>query len=73
MPIYDYLCEENNQTIEVLQRMNDTIKTWGELCDKAGIEPGDTPIDSPVARVITAPNLCINGELPRFDESILPK
>lgn len=57
MPIYDYACESNGQTLEVLHRINDTVKTWGELCDKAGIEPGSTPLDAPVTRIISGTNV----------------
>ena len=28
-------------------------KTWGELCQRVGMEPGDTPVDTPVNRRIT--------------------
>ncbi len=33
--------------------MRETLSTWGELCVRAGIDAGDTPAESPVARLIT--------------------
>ncbi|HFD78927.1 MAG TPA: zinc ribbon domain-containing protein [Gammaproteobacteria bacterium] len=53
MPTYDYQCESNGRVVEVRHRMNETLSTWGELCEKAGIEPGDTPKDAPVQRLAT--------------------
>ena len=53
MPTYDYLCPENGKTVEISHRMVETLATWGDLCERAGIEPGDTPADSPVRKVIT--------------------
>ena len=52
MPMYEYLCEANGQTVEVVHRMSERYATWGELCEGAQIEPGDTPADSPVQRLI---------------------
>ena len=53
MPTYDYHCEANDQTIEVRHNMAATLSTWGELCDTAGIEFGDTAPNAPVKRVIS--------------------
>ena len=53
MPKYDYRCELNEKTVEVSHGMNDSISTWGELCARAGIEAGDTPVDSPVHKIIS--------------------
>ena len=53
MPTYDYRCEANDRVIEVKHGMNDTIENWGALCERAGIEPGDTPPDVPVVRLIS--------------------
>ena len=52
MPMYEYLCETNGQTVEVVHRMSDRYATWGELCENAKIELGDTPADAPVTRLI---------------------
>lgn len=53
MPKYDYRCEHNGRTIEVSHSMHDRIGTWGELCDLAGIDGGDTPAASPVHKIIS--------------------
>jgi hypothetical protein len=55
MALYDYYCETNGRTIEVRHGMTTSIDTWGELCEKARIEPGDTPADAPVRRLIGTP------------------
>lgn len=57
MPTYDYRCEHNGRTVEVNHRMSERLETWGELCARAGIEPGDTPADSPVNRMATGGNV----------------
>ncbi len=51
MPTYDYLCEQNGQTVEVQHRMSEIINTWGELCERAGIEMGDTAADAVVKKL----------------------
>lgn len=61
MPTYDYRCEANGRVVEVMHRMNDQMNNWGELCEKAGIEPGDTPLDSPVTRMATGGNVITSG------------
>lgn len=53
MPTYDYHCPANDKTVEVKHRIADSIATWGELCQLAGIEAGDTPADTPVEKLIT--------------------
>ena len=53
MPTYDYRCETNGQVVEVKHGMSEVVKTWGELCQRAGMDTGDTPSDSPVNRLIT--------------------
>ena len=53
MPSYDYLCEANGQVLEVKHSMSEAVKTWGELCERAGIDCGDTPAESPVNKLAT--------------------
>lgn len=53
MPLYDYRCEANGRTIEVSHGMGETIRTWGALCERAGIEPGGTPRDAPVEKAVS--------------------
>ena len=53
MPTYEYYCEANNKTVEVIHPMRDELETWGELCEVAEIEHGETPKDSPVIRQLS--------------------
>lgn len=53
MPTYDYLCTQNQKTLSVQHGMKETLKTWGELCQKTQSDPGNTPLDAPVERVIS--------------------
>ena len=49
---YQYFCEANGKTIEVRHPAREWISTWGELCERAGVEPGSTDPATPVARLI---------------------
>lgn len=53
MPSYDYRCEANQQIFEVRHPMSERLQTWGELCERAGIDPGNIATDSPVTRLIS--------------------
>ncbi|HIF17700.1 MAG TPA: hypothetical protein EYG50_04485 [Cycloclasticus sp.] len=53
MPTYDYHCKANNQIIEVKHSMKEKLETWGELCDKAKINIGNTPAGAEITRIIT--------------------
>jgi hypothetical protein len=53
MPRYEYRCPSNQQLVEVEHPMADQIQTWGELCARAAIDPGDTPAAEPVEKVIS--------------------
>ncbi len=53
MPTYDYFCDTNGQKIEVSHKMSESINSWGELCERAHIESGDTPADAPVRKLIS--------------------
>ncbi len=72
MPIYDYRCEANGQIVEAIHSISETIKTWGELCKKAGLESGSTPVDAKVVRHITGGNFN-SLKTPIKLTSILPK
>lgn len=55
MPYYEYQCQANGRTVEVRHAMNETLITWGEVAERAGAALGDTPSDSPVQRLMSAP------------------
>ena len=52
MPTYDYYCPENSREVSVFHTMSVRIATWGELCDLASIEIGQTAREAPVQRQI---------------------
>jgi len=72
MAVYDYHCQANQRTVEVHHAMSERLQTWGELCERAGIDPGDTPLDAPVTRLITGGHTNTYTE-PMQLGSILPK
>ena len=53
MPTYDYRCDANQRVLEVQHSMQVKLRTWGELAELAGVDPGDTPADAPVERLAT--------------------
>ncbi|MGYP000176741187 len=57
MPTYDYRCTANGSVVEVSHRMSEVLRTWGELCERSGALPGDTPLQSPVDRLATGGNV----------------
>lgn len=54
MPTYEYLCEANGRVVEVQHKIADRIRTWGQLCDRAGIAAGRTNRRAPVTKLISA-------------------
>jgi hypothetical protein len=63
MPTYDYRCDANGQVLEVSHRMNESLLTWGELCERAGVDPSGTPVDAPVHRLATGGNVISSNSL----------
>ena len=63
MPTYVYLWEGNGCVVEVSHKMSERLSNWGELCRRAGIEPGDTRRTSPVTRLITGGAVISAGNL----------
>jgi len=55
MPYYEYRCGANGRTLEVRHGMEERLETWGELAGRVGTDPGDTPLDTPVERLMSAP------------------
>jgi hypothetical protein len=63
MPTYDYHCDTNGQTIEVKHSMSEVLNSWGELCEQAGIDLGDTPANTPVRRLISGGQIIRSSSL----------
>ena len=59
MPLYEYHCEANGETLEVSHTMKVVLKTWGELCEHAGQDLGDTPRETPIKKLISAVNISV--------------
>jgi hypothetical protein len=57
MPTYDYRCEANDRVIEVNHRMSENLSSWGELCERLGMDPGATPASAPVHKLATGGNI----------------
>ena len=55
MPLYEYHCDANGETVEVTHPLEETLSIWGEVCYVAQIALGDTDPSAPVRRVITSP------------------
>lgn len=53
MPRYEYRCERTAEIVEVSHPMSETLRTWGEVCERAGIDPGKTPASTPVEKVVS--------------------
>ncbi len=67
MPTYDYRCAANGQVVEVRHAMSERLGTWGDVCQLAGIVPGDTPADTPVERLMGGGNVVKSGALKNAD------
>ena len=59
MPVYEYLCEENGQTVEVRHPMRVVIRYWGELCFAAQICVGETDFEVPVRKKMSAAAIAV--------------
>lgn len=63
MPSYDYLCQANGRIVEVSHRISESLATWGEVCERAGIDVGVTSPEAPVERLITGGAVVSSGSL----------
>jgi hypothetical protein len=63
MPSYDYYCAANGRTVEVRHSMNETLRTWKEVCEHAALDIGDTAADMPVQRLISGGSLVSSSAL----------
>ena len=55
MPRYDYLCEDNGVILEVVHAIAAPVETWGVLCTLAATDPGNTPTDTRLRKIIRTP------------------
>ncbi|MFA5260585.1 MAG: zinc ribbon domain-containing protein [Candidatus Omnitrophota bacterium] len=53
MPFYRYFCQANGKTVEVRHLMGVRLGTWAAVCILAQIDPGDTPGETPVQRLVS--------------------
>ena len=61
LPVYDYFCPANGRTVEVAHDAAVTIRTWGEVCYLAQMQPENTDPGAAVRRVIrSAPAVAIS-------------
>lgn len=54
MPTYEYYCEANGESLDVIHSMQTELTSWGELCEVAGVDCGETPKDAPIMRQLSA-------------------
>jgi predicted nucleic acid-binding Zn ribbon protein len=59
MPTYEYHCPSNGQTLEVRHKMSEKLMTWGELCERAGVQLEGTPAETPIKRNILGGQLML--------------
>jgi len=52
MPTYTCFCPTNGRSVDVLHAMRTTHRTWGEVCDAEGEDPGPTPPDTGVEKLL---------------------
>jgi hypothetical protein len=64
MPTYDYYCPTLDRTVEVIHPFSVTLSTWGELCERAGVDPGSAPRETPVERVLPRDGLWVTASAP---------
>ena len=57
--LYDYYCPVNKRTVEVNHSIKEALSTWGEVCDRAGIDCGETPREVKVERLISGGSFSI--------------
>lgn len=53
MPVYEYFCESNGRTVELVHPMDAELSIWGEVCYVAQIALDDTDPLAPVQRILT--------------------
>jgi hypothetical protein len=61
MPHYEYRCPSNGRVVEVRHGMQERLQTWGEVAALAGLGLEETPAESPVERLLSAPVPIMGG------------
>lgn len=68
MPTYEYRCAANDRTVEVRHKMAEKLRTWGEVCERAGIPAGRTDPKAPVEKLVSAGFISVAGsKAPAWD------
>jgi len=67
VPSYDYRCEADQQVYEVKHSISVTLKTWGELCETAGMDPNGIAAETPVTRLISGGGVVKSSSLKNPD------
>ncbi len=70
MITYEYFCPTNSQTVTVEHSMSESLATWSELCQRAGVPQGDTDPQAAVERLISGGLLAVTSS--RTQENPLP-
>ncbi len=70
MPHYEYRCPTNGRVVEVRHGMQENLQTWGQVAGLAGLGLGNTPADSPVERLLSAPVPATGGAANRPTQSV---
>ena len=63
MPSYDYRCPANGKVVEVKHAMSEVVSTWGEVCEKTGLDLNGTPANAPVEKLITGGGILKSNSL----------
>ena len=61
MPTYTYHCPANGRSVDVLHGMSTTLRTWGEVCEADGQDPGTTAASSAVEKLLGAGMVLTNA------------
>jgi len=73
MPTYQYHCPTNNRIIEVQHGMKESLNSWGDVCQRAGLDLNGTPADAAVERIISGGLMgTVSGGTAKSSE-VLPK
>lgn len=63
MPTYDYRLDLTGEVFEVRHSMSEKLTSWGELCERVGMEMGAVAADSPISRLLSAAGVVKSSSL----------